>query len=306
MANPLFNKNLGQHILISQSTIQSIITKSKIKTTDTILEIGPGTGALTIPILQKCKKLICIEKDTRLASELLKKVQALNLSHKFELIIGDALKITFPNFDMCISNTPYQISSPLVFKLLKIKHRCSILMFQREFADRLVARVGSSDYCRLSVSVQINAKVEHLLNVSKKCFLPMPKVESSVVRIENTRDTGIDMGEFNNLLRMCFLRKNKTLSAIFNGEGILNQMQKYLEKAKINLNEPCSMEIDVENEDLKIKAKKENKQKNALNDIVIKRILNKGCYAASRANKMEIEDFLNLFLEFKREGINFI
>lgn len=264
MPNPQLTKKLGQHILISQSIIASIITRSRIKPTDTVLEIGPGTGNLTIPILQKAKKLICIEKDPRLASELLKKVQSMNLTHKLELIVGDALKVDFPHFDMCISNTPYQISSPLIFKLLTHSFRSAVLMFQREFAERLVARPGNSQYCRLSVAVQLRAQVNHLIKVGRKCFTPAPEVESSVVMIEPRKRVQIGW-EFDRLLKICFLRKNRTLKAIF---------------------------------------KKEAVSAISRNGEEIEEILRAG-YGDMRANKMDIEDFLELFLIMKRKEIEF-
>lgn len=264
MANPQLTKKLGQHILINQSIISSIITRSNIKSTDTILEIGPGTGNLTIPMLHRAKKLICIEKDPRLASELLKKVQSLKLTHKFELIVGDALKIDFPHFDLCISNTPYQISSPLTFKLLNCTFRSAVLMFQREFAERMVARPGQSQYCRLSVAVQLRARVDHLLKVGRKCFMPVPDVESSVVRIELKRK--VDVGwEFEKFLKICFLRKNRTLKAIFKKEAV--------------------------------SAIQENGGR--VDDVL------KGGYGDRRANKMDVEDFLELFLNMKKKDIKF-
>ncbi|KAM0678296.1 hypothetical protein BDAP_001009 [Binucleata daphniae] len=342
MVNPKFHKKLGQHILTSQQIIQTIVTKSKIKPTDTILEIGPGTGALTLPILQKCKKLICIEKDTRLASELVKKVQHANMSHKFELIIGDAITVPFPHFDMCISNTPYQISSPLVFKLLQYKHKASVLMFQREFADRMIARPGMKEYCRLSIAVQMKAKVENIIKVGRKCFVPVPNVDSSVVRIEPIKDSGINMKEFDAMLKICFMRKNRTLQAIFRCEGIRNIMKKYIEKIEnngaVNMIDNDTMNIidndamnvtdnektnranndhaidnnlcTDDNEEMDICSEENEHTKKDKKAILwyerfIARILSSAKSQNSRANKMDTEQFLTLFLEFKKAGIHF-
>ena len=150
--NLLFDKTLGQHILKNPLVVNSIVEKSNLKPTDVVLEIGPGTGNLTVKILEKCKKLIVVEMDPRMAAELQKRIK----SPKLEIICGDFLKVALPYFDVCISNTPYQISSPLIFKLLNNKcWRTSILMFQREFALRLVAKPGDELYCRLSANVQV-------------------------------------------------------------------------------------------------------------------------------------------------------
>jgi len=103
--------------------------------------------------------------------------------------------------------------------------RCAVLMFQREFAMRLVAKPGSDMYCRLSVNVQLLARVDHLLKVSKNSFKPPPKVESSVVRIEpKYPPPPINFIEWDGLVRLCFLRKNKTLSAIFRLKQVLKML----------------------------------------------------------------------------------
>lgn len=134
-----------------------------------------------------------------------------------------------PFFDICIANIPYQISSPLVFKLLSHKpmFRCAVLMFQKEFAQRLIAKCGSDLYCRLSVNVQLLAKVDHLIKVGKNNFKPPPKVESSIVRIEPKSPLpDIDFLEWDGLLRICFIRKNKTLQAAFKHKKILDILKK--------------------------------------------------------------------------------
>ncbi|KAJ2371284.1 Dimethyladenosine transferase, partial [Coemansia sp. RSA 2607] len=183
---PMFNKDLGQHILINPLVSQGIVDKAKLKQTDTVLEVGPGTGNLTVKILEQAKRVIACEADARLAAELTKRVQGGPFQHKLEIIHGDVMKQQLPYFDVCISNTPYQISSPLTFKLIFHRpiFRCAVLMFQREFALRLVARPGDSLYGRLSVNCQLYSKVSHVMSVGKNNFKPPPNVESSVVRIE--------------------------------------------------------------------------------------------------------------------------
>jgi len=213
-----FDKSFGQHILKNPLVVQQIVEKSGIKATDVILEIGPGTGNLTAALLERGKKITAVEVDPRMVAEVTKRVNTMGYQWKFNLICGDAIKVEFPFFDICIANTPYQISSPLVFKLLQHRpiFRCAVLMFQREFAMRLVARPGSDMYCRLSVNVQLLSKVDHLIKVSRNSFKPPPKVESSVVRIEpKYPPPPIDFTEWDGIVRLCFMRKNKTLGAIF-------------------------------------------------------------------------------------------
>lgn len=217
-----FNTNFGQHILKNPGVSDAIVEKAYLKPTDTVLEVGPGTGNLTVRILERAKKCICVEVDPRMAAEVTKRVQGTPEQRKLEVLLGDVIKTELPAFDVCISNTPYQISSPLVFKLLAMPNppRTSVLMFQREFALRLTARPGETLYCRLSVNAQFWAKITHVMKVGKNNFRPPPQVESSVVRIEpkvGKDRPNVSWDEWDGLLRVCFVRKNKTLRASWLG-----------------------------------------------------------------------------------------
>ena len=180
------NTSLGQHFLKNPAVVTAIVAKAAIKSTDSVLEIGPGTGNMTIPLLQQSKHVVAIEYDTRMVREVIKRVEGTNEEHKLKVIQGDAIKTRFPFFDVCVANVPYQISSALVFKLLSHRpmFRCAVMMFQEEFALRLTARPGETLYCRLSVNTQLLAKVDQLMKVGRNNFRPPPKVESRVVRIE--------------------------------------------------------------------------------------------------------------------------
>ncbi|KAM0671946.1 dimethyladenosine transferase [Ordospora colligata] len=277
MVNPKFKKQHGQHILKNLGVVDTVIERARIKPTDTVLEIGGGTGNLTMKLLQKAKKVICYEIDPRLAAELVKKVNATpGMAQKFQLFVGDALKHDFPHFDLCITNLPYQISSPFVFKLLRYDFKCAFVMFQREFAERLVARPGSSSYCRLSVGVQMLAQVDHVIKVSKNSFVPPPKVESSFVRIEpKTPKPPIEFEEFDRFLKICFLRKNKTLKANFKASNLVSMI------------------------------KRNEGMENTSPDEVFESVLSKAGLCGVRAAKMDVEDFLALMLEFRKVGIFF-
>jgi 18S rRNA (adenine1779-N6/adenine1780-N6)-dimethyltransferase len=217
----IFDKTLGQHILKNPLVINSIVEKSLLKPTDIVLEIGPGTGNVTFKILPLVKKLIVVEMDPRMASELVKRVNETPYKHKLEIIVGDFLKVELPHFDVCISNTPYQISSSLTFKLLFAKGwRSLVLMFQREFAMRLVAKPGDELYCRLSVNAQLLSRIEHVIKVGRNNFIPPPKVESSVVRITPLQ-CSLDFEEWDGMMRILFVRKNKTIRSGF-GSKITN------------------------------------------------------------------------------------
>ena len=231
-------KSKGQHLLKNPMILNEIVNKSGIKPTDIILEIGPGTGNLTMLLLEASKKVIAIELDPRMVAQLLKRVAVSEYQNKLQLIQGDILKQKLPFFDLCVANIPYQISSPIVFKLLSHRplFRAAILLIQREFAMRLIAKPNTEFYCRLSVNVQLLSKVEHIMKVSKKNFVPPPKVESSVVRIEPKHPLpNINFIEWDGLLRICFSRKNKTLGAIFKQKKILDMIYNNYNKIK-NIN----------------------------------------------------------------------
>lgn len=156
-----------------------------------------------------------------MAAEVTKRFQGTPAAKRLEVILGDVLKHPqLPYFDVCISNTPYQISSPLTFRLIALSPapRSCVLMFQREFAMRLFAKPGEKLYSRLSVNVQMWAKVSHVMKVGKNNFNPPPMVESNVVKIvPKVPRPQISYDEWDGLLRICFVRKNKTLKSSFMG-----------------------------------------------------------------------------------------
>ncbi|KAK4113466.1 rRNA adenine dimethylase [Canariomyces notabilis] len=222
-----FNKDFGQHILKNPGISDAIVEKAYLKPTDVVVEVGPGTGNITVRALEKAKKVIAIELDPKMGAEVTKRVQSTPLAKKLEVILGDVIKMPqIPPCDALISNTPYQISSPLIFKMLSMPNppRVAVLMFQREFAKRLVARPGDALYSRLSVNVNFWATCKHIMKVGKQNFKPPPKVESDVVRIEpllGSARPNIAFEEFDGLLRISFNRKNKTLRAAFGIKEVL-------------------------------------------------------------------------------------
>jgi 18S rRNA (adenine1779-N6/adenine1780-N6)-dimethyltransferase len=211
------------------------VSQAGLRPTDHVLEVGPGTGNLTIRILESAKHITAVEADPRMAAELTKRIQASPHSpSKVSLIIGDFTKATLPaHFDVCISNTPYQISSPLVFSLLShaAQHqppwRCAVLTFQREFALRLCAQPGTALWTRLSANVQLYAKVQHIAKIDKNSFRPPPKVESSIVKIEPiVPPPPVRFEEFDGMNRIIFSRANKTVRGNFGAKGVREMCEK--------------------------------------------------------------------------------
>jgi len=218
------NTSIGQHFLKNPAVVDAIINKSGIRPTDIVLEVGPGTGNLTVRLLPQAKKVIAVEFDRRMVREVLKRVEGTEQERNLQVIQGDVLKVDLPYFDLCVANLPYQISSPFLFKMLSHRpmFRCAVIMFQLEFAQRLTARPGDELYCRLSVNTQLLAKVENVLKVGKANFRPPPKVDSLVVRIEiKNPPPEVNFLEWDGFVRMLFNRKHKTLRAILTTKSVL-------------------------------------------------------------------------------------
>ncbi|XP_056888844.1 probable dimethyladenosine transferase [Takifugu flavidus] len=284
----MFNTGIGQHILKNPLIVNSIIEKAALRPTDVVLEVGPGTGNMTVKLLEKAKKVVACELDCRLVAELQKRVQCTPMQNKLQILVGDVLKTDLPFFDICVANLPYQISSPFVFKLLLHRpfFRCAVLMFQREFAMRLVAPPGDKLYCRLSINTQLLARVDHLMKVGKNNFRPPPKVESSVVRIEpKNPPPPINFQEWDGLVRIAFVRKNKTLSAAFKSTAV----EQLLEK---NYRIHCSLHNVEVPADFSISKK-------------IEGVLQEASFSEKRARSMDIDDFMVLLHAFNSAGIHF-
>jgi len=174
-------KRLGQNFVIENSLLQSLIAYGNIDKEDTVLEVGAGLGFLTRLLSLKCRRVIAVEIDSKLAT-----VSRENLSKlpNIELIEGDVLTAKIPSFDKMISTPPYSISSPLLFWLLTKAFQLAVLAFQEEFARRLEADVGSKDYSRLTVTTYYRADIELLDHIPKNSFYPSPDVDSMIVRIK--------------------------------------------------------------------------------------------------------------------------
>ncbi|XP_021768766.1 ribosomal RNA small subunit methyltransferase-like [Chenopodium quinoa] len=337
-----FHKSKGQHILKNPMLVESIVQKAGIKPTDVILEIGPGTGNLTKKLLEAGKKVVAVELDPRMVLELKRRFQGTPLSTRLEVIQGDVLKCELPFFDICVANIPYQISSPLVFKLLDINQRqnfrCAIIMFQREFAMRLVAQPGDKLYCRLSVNTQLLARVFHLLKVGKNNFRPPPKVDSSVVRIEPRKPLPIPAGklkEWNGLLSLCFSRKNKTLGSIFGQKKVLEMLEKnyrtieslgqltndseaidmsvLADEKDDQVDEDETMEVDdgkADEDEMDVKGSDADSDNDMqANDPNFKAkvidVLKRYDYADKRSSKLTQNEFIHLLSVFNQAGIHF-
>jgi len=171
-------KRLGQHFLVDSRVALRHVDHAKIGPTDTVLEIGPGLGVLTRLLAGRARHVVAIEADRRFAAYLRESLP------RVEVIEGDALTIEWPRFDVMASNLPYQISSPLTFRLLNEPFRRAVLMYQWEFARRMIAKPATADYSRLSVGVYRRSACEIMERVPRNAFYPQPRVDSALVRLE--------------------------------------------------------------------------------------------------------------------------
>jgi len=155
------------------------VTYAKISKKDVVLEVGPGKGILTELLAEKAKKVVAVEIDEKLIKKLKEK-----LPNNIELIHNDVLKVDFnkiPKFNKIVANLPFQISSPATFKFLEHGFDLAVLVFQKEFANRMVAKVGSKNYSRLSVGVYYKVKCKIIETIPRTSFHPQPKVDSCIV-----------------------------------------------------------------------------------------------------------------------------
>ena len=202
-------KALGQNFLVNEKIAQRIVDAAEITDDEDILEIGPGRGILTERLARMGKSLTAVEKDKWLYTVMKQRLRGENI----KIIEGDIMKVDTPNIDVIVSNIPYSISSPLLFRLFESKWDRAIIMFQEEFANRLIATHGTKQYGRLTVMASMHVKCKKLFRVSRNMFLPQPKVHSVVVELKREiPDYGVkDLEVFDKVVRAIFTHRRKTL-----------------------------------------------------------------------------------------------
>ena len=230
------NRNLGQNYLIDKNKRDQIIDFGNITKDDVILEIGTGIGTLTIELAKKAQKVIAIEQDTQICEILAKRLKEEKIDN-VELINDDALKVDFPPFNKIISNLPYQISSPITFKFLDYDFDQAVLMYQKEFADRMNGKVGSKDYSRLSAMLHFKCNVHKLTDVSCESFIPKPKIDSSVVCLTPKENliSKEDFETYSKFTKALFQHRNKKIrNALIDSRHIISNIDKKELKTKLN------------------------------------------------------------------------
>ena len=200
-------KMLGQNFLIDSNISKRIVDSAEVSEGEKVLEIGPGRGALT-EILSSKGNLIAIEKDKWLAVVLKQKFKG-----SVEIVEGDILKWEVPPIDVIVANLPYSISSLILFRLFNYEWTRAVLMFQEEFANRLVAKPGSKIYGRLSVMANHFVSTKKLFKVSKTAFQPQPKIHSQVVKLIRRKPdyTLKDFNTFKKVVKSIFTHRRKKI-----------------------------------------------------------------------------------------------
>lgn len=177
----MVRRKLGQHFLINRTVVQHEVAYVYIFPDETVLEIGSGKGILTQLLAQAAKQVIAVEIDQALIDQL-----QTWIPKNVTLISADILNIDFsdlPSFTKVVANLPFSISSPVTFKLLDYPFTKAILIYQKDFAQRMVATPGTKEYSRLSVNVYYKSYCKILENVSKESFFPSPRVDASIVEL---------------------------------------------------------------------------------------------------------------------------
>lgn len=216
---PRARKRFGQHFLHDRNVIDRILRAVDPKPGEQLLEIGPGRGALTYPLLRLCQKLTVVELDRDLAPILereaagLGELQVINA----DILAFDLASIADDRKFRLVGNLPYNISTPLMFHLLDSADLVQDMHFmvQKEVAQRIVARCGDSSYGRLSVMLQARCDCHYLFDVAPTCFQPPPKVDSSVIRLQPLELPLVDADtaeDFAAVVQAAFGQRRKTIT----------------------------------------------------------------------------------------------
>lgn len=214
-----FTKSLGQNFLIDDSVVLDIVEGSKITKDDHVIEIGPGVGTLTKKLLERAGHVTAIEIDSKLIPILREELKDYN---NFTLIHEDVLNIDLK--EVCggkkikfVANLPYYVTTPILVKLLEedIDYTSITIMIQKEVADRLNASPGNKDYGALTLLVKYHTRTKILRSVPPSAFIPRPKVDSTVIRLDRLEEKEVKVGDVDFLfkvIRASFTMRRKTLA----------------------------------------------------------------------------------------------
>ena len=228
------NKSYGQNFLIDQNVVDGILEKANVNSNDLIIEIGPGLGNLTSPLLEKAGKVICIELDPKMISIL---TDRFSLYKNFELINEDVLKVDLNKIiennnqfktAKVVANLPYYITTPIIMKLLedKLNLESITVMVQKEVAERLADKPGGKETGAITYSINYYTNPEIIIDVPRDSFIPAPNVDSAVIKLDVLKEPKIkviDEKLFFKIVKFAFLQKRKTLMNSLSNSGLVSK-----------------------------------------------------------------------------------
>lgn len=226
------NKGYGQNFLIDQNVVDGIIENAGVCKDDLIIEIGPGLGNLTSPLLENAGKVICIELDPKMVSIL---KDRFSLYENFELINDDVLKVDLNKIieENCkfksakvVANLPYYITTPIIMKLLedKLNLESITVMVQKEVAERLADKPGGKEVGAITYSINYYTNPEIIIDVPRDSFIPAPNVDSAVIKLDVLKEPKVNVLDeelFFKVIKFSFLQKRKTLINSLSNSGLL-------------------------------------------------------------------------------------
>ena len=251
------NKSLGQNFLIDDNVIEDIVNGANIQNNDLVIEIGPGLGSMTALLVQKAKKVICIELDKKMIQILNDRFIAYN---NIELINDDVLKINLNEIikqekeenqikDVkIVANLPYYITTPIIMKLLEenLDIESITVMIQKEVADRLIETPSGKNTGAITYTVYYYCESQKIREVSNTSFIPMPEVTSEVINLKLRKEPAIDVENKKvlfNIIKSAFMQRRKTLVNSLVNTGVFKSKEEGLKILKtLNLREDIRAE----------------------------------------------------------------
>lgn len=234
------NKSLGQNFLINEEVVNTIADSAEISNEDLIIEIGPGLGTLTAKLLEKAKKVICVELDTRMIKILKERFLVYN---NLEIINEDILKVNLANIIQrektendikkvkIVANLPYYITTPIIMKLLEdnLDIESITVMIQKEVADRLCANPSEKLSGSITYTVYYYSEAQKIIEVPNSSFIPEPDVTSEVINLKIRKEPPVkvkNVEKMFKIIKASFMQRRKTLSnGLINGNILKNKQE---------------------------------------------------------------------------------
>ncbi len=218
-------RSLGQYFLVDIDVAARMVEYASVGPDDVVLEIGAGLGSVTEELARKAKRVYAVEKDNELC-EILRE-QYVDKKGKIEVIEADIMELELPEFDKVVASIPYSLSSPITYKLLLHNFELAVLLYQKEFAQKMTAEPRSHLYGRLSVIAQALADIEILEIVHRDAFCPSPPVKTAIVRFTEKKKRLVeDKREFFEFVSLAFGHRRKMMRHIFSTSDALKELAK--------------------------------------------------------------------------------